>query len=219
MIKYCPLCNASSDKIHFIGEFCENCLIKDIKKIIKKEVKIEFCNRCNRLKVNGEYIENTKSNLNAAMFSALDIKRCKSVKINSIDEKFANINITYLIDDEYVKFDDIIRYKMIHQICQECYRKSSGYYEAIVQLRGNKQHIDTIVNKIQKFIESRGAFISKIETLDNGGLDLYLSDKSMMKTFFLIYKLNPKKSYTLYSIKNGKKVFRNTYFLKFEDPQ
>jgi hypothetical protein len=43
-----------------------------------------------------------------------------------------------------------------------------------------------------------------------------VSDKKTMKWFFLMYKLKPKASYTLYSIKQGKKIYRDTYLLKFE---
>ncbi|MGC8571804.1 MAG: NMD3-related protein [Candidatus Micrarchaeia archaeon] len=216
MIKYCPLCNASSSEVRFVGEFCENCLIKEAKKKIKEDIKIEFCKRCDRLKVKGTYIEKNEKNLGAAMLEALDDKKCMNVVVNSLNKDEVNLNIKYMINDDYIKFDKIVRYKMIHQICQDCYRRSSGYYEAIIQLRGDEQRIDKIIEKIETFLSNNNAFVSKIEKLENNGIDLYISDKTLIKTFFIAHKLKPKASYTLYSIKNGKKVYRNTYFLKFE---
>jgi len=66
------LCNNSSDKIRFIGEFCEECTIKKIKKLVPHKLKIEFCRRCGRLKVRGEYVEDNDKELAEAILAALN---------------------------------------------------------------------------------------------------------------------------------------------------
>ncbi|MGC8648881.1 MAG: NMD3-related protein [Candidatus Micrarchaeia archaeon] len=209
------MCNNSSDNIRFIGEFCEECIIKNIKKNIPKELKIEFCKRCSRLKIGGEYKEDNNRNLAEAILIALNNKNYEKIKINTLNKNIVDVDITYKVDDDFVTFDNTFEIKKIHQICQECYRKSSGYYEALVQLRGNKEKVQAIAQKFNRFITNKGAFISKIDEFEHG-FDIYVSDKLITKSFFPAYKLKPKSSYTLYGIKNGRKIYRNTYLLSFD---
>jgi NMD protein affecting ribosome stability and mRNA decay len=126
-----------------------------------------------------------------------------------------DVNITYKVNEDFVVFNNTFDVKRIHQICQECYRKSSGYYEALIQLRGDKEKVNLMFQKLSKFITNKGAFISKVEELERG-FDIYVSDKLITKSFFPTYKLKPKSSYTLYGIKNGRKIYRNTYLLSFD---
>ena len=209
------MCNNSSDKIRFIGEFCEECTIKKIKKLVPHKLKIEFCRRCGRLKVRGEYVEDNDKELAEAILAALNDKNYKKIKINSFDGKVADVDITYSVDGDFVVFNTSFEIKKIHQICQDCYRKSSGYYEALVQLRGNKEKANKIIGKLNKFVSERGAFISKIEELEQG-FDVYVSDKLITKAFFSFNKLKPKASYTLYGVKRGRKIYRDTYLLTLE---
>jgi NMD protein affecting ribosome stability and mRNA decay len=119
------------------------------------------------------------------------------------------------VDDEKVNFNKKLLYKIAHETCQRCYRISSGYYEAIAQLRGDKQRIENLIAKITKYVQRRGGFIAKIESVENGK-DVYLSDKLMTNTFFKDYDLKPARSFRLYGMKKGRKLYRNTYSIQFD---
>ncbi|HIH50177.1 TPA: hypothetical protein HA291_01835, partial [Candidatus Micrarchaeota archaeon] len=88
-----------------------------------------------------------------------------------------------------------------------------GYYEALVQLRGDWDRINSLIRNITKYVERRNGFIAKIEKVENGK-DVYLSDKLMANAFFHDYDLKPTRSFRLYGMKRGKKVYRNTYSLR-----
>jgi NMD protein affecting ribosome stability and mRNA decay len=79
-------------------------------------------------------------------------------------------------------------------------------------LRGSGERINNLIKKITKYVERREGFITKIEIVENGK-DVYVSDKLIMNEFFKDYELKPKRSFRLYGMKRGKKLFRNTYSL------
>jgi nonsense-mediated mRNA decay protein 3 len=214
MIRYCPTCSRSSKEARFIDEFCEFCVIEKISKDFPDYTRVEYCKRCERIKLPVGYVKNDKENMGILLAKLLCNSKCK-IKVKEYDEKSAFAEITHPIGDYEVSFEKELTIKMIHRICQECYRKSSGYYEAIIQLRGTKNKVEPMLQKITKFMTLRGAFIAKLEEVDTG-IDIYLSNKLLAKGFFSFNKLVPKASYTLYSIRNGRKVYRNTYLLRLE---
>jgi nonsense-mediated mRNA decay protein 3 len=213
MIKHCPTCDRTSKDALFIGEFCEFCVTAKASKNFPTYAAVEYCKRCGRIKTNEGHVEFTKRALGAVLAKELCNSKCK-IDVRDFGEKSAKVFVTVTIGDEdRVGFEKEIKLKTSHMICQDCYRKSSGYYEAVFQIRGEKEGVNAMMQKVKRFLEARGAFISKIDEHDTG-IDVYVSDKAMMKTFFLYNKLKPKASYTLYSIKQGRKVYRDTYMLR-----
>jgi NMD protein affecting ribosome stability and mRNA decay len=212
MIKYCPTCNRSSKDARFVGEFCEFCVIDRVSRGFKAQASVEYCERCGRIRTNMGHRTFNKETLAGVLSKALCNSKC-TIKVRGYDDKSADVLVTYPVGNDHVMFEKKIALKLVHKICLDCYRKSSGYYEAIVQIRGEKEKVGLMLQKLKKFLEARGAFMTKLEGRDNG-VDAYTSDKIMTKNFFIFNKLPTKASYTLYSIRNGKKIFRNTYLLR-----
>lgn len=215
IIKHCPTCDRSSDKVRFIGEFCEVCTAEKLLKKTPDKAEVIHCRRCGRVRGPAGYQESSNELIETVLSKELCNSKCK-VKIEKISEDSALLKITAPVGNESVTFEKGIELKMEHQICQDCYRKSSGYYEALVQLRGNKERVARMEQKLIKFITMRNGFIAKTEQVENG-LDIYTSDRLMTKNFFYINRLVPKASFTLYGIKDGKKVYRHTYYLNVDE--
>ncbi len=189
-----------------------------MKKKIPESLALIYCKRCGRIKSPEGYRPPDKESLAGAIEHQLHHLKLQ-VTVRSFDlekkDKVVSVEYKFPVDGDYVFIDVDTPVTMDHQICLDDYRKSSGYYEAIIQLRGNKERIERMVVKITKFLDARGAFIGKIEETD-AGIDLYTSDKSLTGKFFLFYKLKTKKSYTLYSIRKGKEIYRHTYLLRLD---
>jgi len=211
LTKYCPICNRSSDEIRFIGSFCEKCTIDRIKKKIPTNIKILQCRFCKRIKEGQTFSK--ISNKSIARAIKLGLKLPGEVKVKGFDDEQINSYITDEVDNEKVEFPMQFAYKIAHETCQRCYRISSGYYEAVVQLRGNPEKIKNLIQKITKYVERREGFIARTEKVALGETDLYISDKLMTNEFFHDYKLKPTRSFRLYGMKRGKKLYRNTYSL------
>ncbi len=212
MLKYCPTCERSSKEIRFIGEFCEACIIKKLAKRLPNTIKVSYCKRCERLKAPGGYVEFDNKAL-ASVITHDVCERNSTAKVKSFDGDVTVVDFIYNVEGEQVHVEMKEGIEKKHLICRDCYRKSSGYYEALVQLRGDRIRMENMVTKIKNFLASNSAFITKIEELDEG-LDVYVSDKKAMNAFFLYSRINPKRSYTLYGIKEGREVYRNIYALR-----
>jgi NMD protein affecting ribosome stability and mRNA decay len=214
MIKYCPTCERTSNDTPFIGEFCKFCITARASKDFPgRGAAIEYCKRCGRIKTNEGYVEFTKKSLGTVLAKILYNSKCK-IDVKDYNEKEARASVTVPIDEDYkVSFEKVIPLKSSHAICQDCFRKSSGYYEEVFQIRGEKEKVNMMKEKVKRFLETRGAFIAKIDEHDTG-VDMYISSKGAMKTFFFYNKLKPKASYTLYSIRQGKKIYRDTHMLR-----
>ena len=212
MIKHCPTCDRTSDKVHFIGEFCEVCVTDKLKKSIPNSVDISYCKRCGRIRIPGRHAAIDRITLMNAIVMGLPSTKAE-IDVLSFDEKTAKVEFMINIDGNYAKFIKELDLRMKHAICRDCMRKSSGYFEATVQLRGNDEVIQKIIKKLTVFLDDREAFVTKAEKVQ-GGWDIYTSDKKLTQGFFRLHELKPKRSATLFTIKDGKELYRDTYALR-----
>lgn len=215
MAIYCPTCNRSSDEIRFIGNFCEFCIIKKLEKQIPaSSITILKCKFCNRIKEGETFSEISKPALARAIEIGFKLNSMWKVKVKDFDDKTMHTVFIADYQNEKVGIPKDIEYKFGKQTCQRCDKISGGYYEAILQLRGDFDRINNLIAKVTKYVEKRNGFIAKIEKVE-GGKDVYLSDKLMTNDFVHDYELKPKRSFRLYGMKNGRKLYRNTYSLHF----
>jgi NMD protein affecting ribosome stability and mRNA decay len=211
MVKHCPTCDRSSDDISFIGEFCEECVTNKLKTGMPDSATIDRCKSCERIRTNFGYEIPDKLSIKDAIGHSLGVKYNVSVK--DFDWKSATVRFNLEYQGESVSFEMPIKINVKKTMCIDCYRKTSGYFEAILQLRGPRDLVDKMMARFMKFIGERGAFSSRVDELDNG-YDIYMSSKKIAAAFFMHYELKPKRSFTLYGMKNGNKLYRNTYMLR-----
>lgn len=154
---------------------------------------------------------------NASLSRAVKVGHRLQCEVKVIGHTGKEIDAVFVfeVDGERVSFPRRLQYKVLHETCQRCYRISSGYYEAVIQLRGDMYRINNLIAKVTKYVQRRGGFIAKIEDV-NEGRDVYVSDKLMMNEFFKDYGLKPTRSFRLYGMKRGKKLYRNTYSLHLD---
>ena len=212
MAIHCPICNKSSDDIRFIGEFCEDCTIDKLKRKLPNSAEVYQCKSCERIRVGMDNFQLTKSALTAALKMVLKAPDC-DFKVVSYSNTEAVLRFNCSVDGSAVGFDKRIDLRIRKWMCKDCVRKVSGYYEALVQLRGDTFLVERMLKKMESYVKRNNAFISKKEKI-NSGYDLYISDKKLVSYFFSLYKLKPERSYTLYGMKKGKKLYRHIYSLR-----
>lgn len=99
---------------------------------------------------------------------------------------------------------------MKKSICEDCSRETSGYYEAIVQIRGSRAR--KFSEKILKELK-RKTFVSKyIEARE--GIDMHVGSKKAVAEVMGELNLKPKISDKLYGVKDGRRVYRRTYCMR-----
>ena len=213
MVKHCPTCDRSSETVRFLGEFCEVCVADGIKKGMADSVKAERCKSCGRLRASWGYAQLDKSSMEDVIRRSLGTK-C-GVHVDRFDSSGADVRFRCEVEGGTAVFGKRIRILVKDTMCTDCYRKTSGYYEAIVQLRGPEGQVDRMMKRLFSFIEARGGFVSRVEELEEG-YNIYVSDKKAAGNFFHLNKLKPKRSFTLYGITRGNKVYRNVYLLRLD---
>ncbi|MGC8478916.1 MAG: NMD3-related protein [Candidatus Micrarchaeia archaeon] len=215
-MKYCPICNRSSDNTEFVGELCIYCFRERRTKELPGKMEVMVCKRCGRVKTPQGYEKPAKSALEAIAAKELKSKGAK-LKLKNIDLELRKALVDFVVESEGQKVDieKSIEVKKINTICDSCYKKAAGYYEAIVQLRGSARKIKKLEEHIERFISKGNAFIAKKEEFPYG-IDLYISDKKLIDQFFSKNRIDAKKSYKLYGRKNGKELYRHIFSVQLE---
>ncbi len=204
----CIKCGVSDKEKKFIEVFCIDCYEFPIKK--PKPIEIVKCKRCERFRIRGEWkdieweeVKEFLANRIKADFEWAEIK----VK----DKKaILHFNIGGEETTRAIRYDVNVKIGM----CEDCSKMSGNYFEAIIQLRGNSYKVDKVGEKLFKHIHRRGAFVSKVDELKEG-IDLYVSSSKiafeLIKEFGYSYKISRK----LHGLKQGKRIYRTTFALRF----
>jgi NMD protein affecting ribosome stability and mRNA decay len=211
MRRRCPICNREEGEVKFYGEICEVCARDKIAASVPGAAEITVCKRCGRIKTSAGFVELDRESLAAAIRKYF---KGYTVKVSSYNSERASITLFAEMPEGILETRKQISIVRKETICTDCYRKSSGYYEALFQLRGEAQKMRTTIARLEHYMSKRGSYILSIAEAE-GGYDIRLPDKKLAASFIETYSLKPTVSYTLYGIRRGKKIFRNTYSIRF----
>jgi nonsense-mediated mRNA decay protein 3 len=210
MPKHCPLCNRSSDEAEFYGDFCRYCSEDKIRNSTPSRLSVERCKRCGRVRIKGRFMKPNRERLEEMLNSQIKDREIKL--ISYMDSSLLTL-VTERTPEHAISAEKEISLIYKNSICEKCRKKSGSYYEAIVQLRGSRDRMEKLMLSIASYLESRDEFVAKVESIDNG-FDMYISSKKCISDYIAARKLKPTVSYTLYGMKRGKKVYRNTYAIR-----
>ena len=217
-MKHCPICNKSSDEVLFLGELCENCVKKKMEAelALPEELRIDVCRSCGRILVNsaGEAEGLNKGSVAKGIQRGYANKLKEySLRVMRLNEGEAQLELVGEYEGHPVRIEKTVKLKEKGPMCRQCSLKAGGYYEAIVQLRGNIEKAARMADGITLYVERHGTFVSKREDLEFG-VDLYIGSKEAASSYFSVRKLKPTRSFILYGVRNGRKVYRNVYALR-----
>jgi NMD protein affecting ribosome stability and mRNA decay len=212
MPKFCPTCGNSSEGTRFFGNFCENCAKEKFFSRLPKSVEITVCKRCGRIKAGGSFVPPNGHSIELAIKPQMGKHTAHLI---DYDNDSAKLDVTD--DTEYGKLSVELTVEITQRkaLCEMCYKKACDYYEAVIQLRGNNYKIARFIEHITRFFDVNNEFITRIERTDDGP-DLYLSNKRLAQAYISKNRLHSTNSYTLAGVRNGKRIFKNTYAIRYE---
>jgi len=212
-MKFCFICGKKTDNL--IEGYCEECYKNEFKLIEFPEASFTICPRCNFIKYRNDWkdveIEELIKQEIKPLGDIVEIKIEKNDKIHISVKGFLKNSkkIKKEIYDIPLKLNKIL--------CPQCIKISSGYYEAILQLRGNIT--DDIIDFIDRQAMKQKNEFYRLERVKNG-LDFYIVNKSFAnRTAGLVkkrFKATIKKSFKVVTKKEGKNIYRNIVLVSIQ---
>ena len=196
MEKICPRCGESSKTRQFVGTFCASCVPIDIK--CPPRVKTEACPRCG--KKQGD-------------ISELALKSCKGTYENArYDVEKGEAIFLVRVGHDLVEVRKPVSVEVQDHICDNCGKAAGGYFEAIIQLRGDPGKITSMAVKVEKLIQRKSFIARFIEQKE--GLDFYIGDKKAAEKVVDMIGEPFIRSEKLGGMKEGKRVYRSTFCIR-----
>ncbi len=218
----CPLCRGKSE----VGVFCSNCYLKrNLEVEVPSVIGITQCSKCGDYLLGGRWVKGLTEEdvLARAAEGAIktNMKKLDKAGILKFDivprQSEFDLIVTITLGDSEVKKRSIMRIKKV--ACPDCSRIAGGYYEAVLQLRGNasQKDVDDIIKKVESH-RDKFAFISKVAKM-HGGFDIYVGSKKSAEKIVKEYrgKAETDKSSKLVGMDfhKGKQKFRFNYLIRF----
>ena len=180
-MKSCPRCGKPESDFDepFLGAFCPDCFSSKSELFeVKLPLELERCQKCGKARITGEWVYPNADRIG----EYLSAKIRSSHKFKLLDCKLASSDPSQLsatMELEFVLPQGSTAQKkttrtiaILPTMCASCSQKSGGYFEAIIQLRGDPEKIARKTELI-KAMRGNDSFVSKVEELKEG-VDIYV---------------------------------------------
>ena len=225
-MKTCPSCGRTeSPQLKFIQSFCEQCHFQHHKLYDAPPLlDVEQCQKCRKARLSGEWKAFSNDELKKWLVGKIKTPfkiKSSGLRLQETLSEEGKRNYDAYLDVEFeaegitVKRIIPIRIRISQTQCRECSLRSGGYFEAIIQLRGDREKIEKLANRIARRVEREKGFVSKTEEKKEG-LDMYISSKQSAHEALGWLKAHYNTSRTLAGRKEGKELYRTTYCIRLE---
>ncbi len=215
--KFCPKCGKPTEK--FYDNLCSDCFLKKIKMVeLPEKIVVRHCRSC------GKFYGSERGELSTE--GAVHYSLSKILKQNKIEDATYRIEGNVIRSEITLKSEGLkknvdVNFNLVEKeiICRFCGQKLSGYFNAILQIRGSNvedvlEDAKTEMQRLNK--RDNLAFVSKVEEVTNG-FDVYVGSKSAARKVVNLlrsrYKIETKISRKQYGIQEGKSVYRDTILI------
>ncbi|MCD6479034.1 MAG: 60S ribosomal export protein NMD3 [Candidatus Diapherotrites archaeon] len=227
MNRFCPKCGTEQGP--FVDGFCMKCFLEDNRLlIVPGRLELRRCKRCGRVLINRKWVSDSADNITSYILGkikwadmeekALDIelKRLQNgirVFLN-VSGRFKGVSLS-------ARYETFICYK--NQLCNACLKLSSGYHEAVVQIRHSGSLQSTVLSSVKKILESmqsKDPLARIVKTFERkNGLDMLIgsnkSAKLLVKELKKRFNASVKRTSSLIGVtKDGKRKVKYTYLVR-----
>ncbi len=198
---FCIKCGKDAE----VDNFCRDCFAKISTLFDIKGFELQYCEQC------GIDQNSIKSEIKSAIKTENEIEKMK-ITLKIVGNKVhatvtCNGNIRNIPKGEEKKVLVVLRKKT----CDVHVKLSGGYYEAVIQIRGNEK--DNIMNRIMKLVPQKA--VVGVETLPEGYNIKVMRKANAAKAVKALGKgFDVKKSFKLAASKKGQKLYRNYYAIR-----
>lgn len=209
-MKMCPKCGASPDAKPFIGTFCVDCY--PVRVDAPHKASITVCKRCGAMSIGGEWKAQTDERMQRALTRG--VSASEKIRKAKYDHDNEVLLITLEKDGNEITVKKRFELEMVNTTCPRCSRISGGYYEAIIQLRGDEKKVAKHAKMLAKRLEQE-TFISKTKE-EADGYDMYVGNSKAVLALMNELGLRCLITRKLAGVKeSGKRAYRTTFLLRF----
>lgn len=202
----CPRCGKTSDDTEFIEAFCVDCYKFNIQ--LPKGLKVEVCKRCGRMKLQGVWQQ-----YNRRKISAYIADKCRGDFVAAeYDPDLGVCSFKFEKGGRSVTVQRPVEVEKITTMCPDCNKSSGGYFEAIIQLRGEHVRVQATAEKLHKLL-ARKTFVPKVEEM-HGGLDIYVGNSKVTGEILRELGFKPTIAKKLFGKKEGKNLYRVSFAIR-----
>jgi len=248
--RFCAVCGKKEGP--FRDNLCEKCYMKEhpLAFNVIKELEVRICPICGSIKVLGAHVSTLGREEGLEEILRELVRRTILEKINTDltydfefeddidDSKILNYGVkmfsitTRIISKPYEEFSFFeqkfkTKIKLIRESCDDCSKYKSGYFEAILQVRGEHRKLTEVELKLieqlisqtmKKHEDARIAYLLNLD-IDEDGVTAKVSTKLLAESLareikgqtagklFVSYELKTR-------AKDGTDVYTNTYLVK-----
>ncbi|MDY6788853.1 MAG: 60S ribosomal export protein NMD3 [Candidatus Nanohaloarchaea archaeon] len=218
MQKFCPKCGEEADDLFGSRGLCRDCFEGAVDLVdLPEEITFDQCSVCASYKV-----KNTWKDFESDQKLIFDLLRPyekeeveMSASFRKKGEKYiVNVLMEKPVKGEIIQQTSEVVLKPEKKQCKKCARYAGGYFEVIVQLRGNisEDMFGELMESAGKVTsQDRNDFISNVEEIDQG-YDVFVSSKKMARSMISFleerFKLEKKWSRELVGEEEGEKIYR-----------
>lgn len=234
----CPNCGKDTEG-YGPRNLCRDCFLQEEQLLeVPEEIEVERCQHCGRIRQGMDWVEvggEARSSAGASestnaersvrgdreiisevLEDEIDTDKISAV---SFEEKSNGYSLRLMVEDEVEKEDlqqEVETFLEVEKVqCPTCARFEGGYYEYVIQLRG--EQVDEALDKMmERAVEVTGDerenFVSDVERRD-GGYDLYASNRETAEELLKVlregYDMEEKRSKELVGREDGQEVYRS----------
>jgi nonsense-mediated mRNA decay protein 3 len=202
----CPKCGRNEEQVKFIESFCVDDYPLNIK--VPKEEQLERCKRCGRMLFRGQWMAYDEKKLEKHILG-----KCKGeFTTASYDFGQQKIRFTIVRGEKELKVDKLVPLLVRINMCTQCNQIAGGYYQGIVQLRGDQARVKKYAKQLLEILE-KVTFISKNEEKD-GGIDLYVGNSKAVLAGVTRLGERVRITKKLIGRDEGKTLYRTTFAIR-----
>ncbi len=229
---FCPSCGSTEGP--FFKGLCKKCFLAQQHLIqVPAEIKIEHCKQCNRIKLEGKWVEQSEQALKEFLMKKIKLKELQEAKL-SIELEFldgntlAIVGASGLLEGNRIGLEAKTLFVPVAIQCNDCTLLSSNYFEATLQIRflrkaeeKEKQAVLHKINELLRSMKGEDMLASIVAVLDKkNGFDVLLASnnaaKRVVKALSAKTKERVKRSSSVIGRdRKGKEKKRFTYCIRF----
>jgi len=220
-MKSCPQCGKGEDECGepFVGAFCPGCFAsKNCLFEVRQPLELEYCPKCGKSKFSGAWERPTKERL--AQYLASKVRSAYPFKVKGCCVSSPEKN-QFLVEAEIslelpqgstAEKKATRTVALLPTMCAGCSQRSGGYFEAIIQLRGDPAEVAKKAGLIKAMVGNE-SFVSKVEELKEG-IDIYVGSFKSATGVLSKLGLSYTQANKLAGKKRGKNLYRRTYCVR-----